>query len=353
MKRISTISILSFLLYSITLAQIYDIKKFLDQCPTNDPVIDTILKDFEIRLNDEIVTEFPCSEPVSALPVSSYSNPLIYLHTLRVIYYMDKHMVNHLPWTDTTLYVWMKDRVDGINIKDGVAGGYCCNEIDGKIFFVTGNADDFNREFDKKWIGISGNIDFFAHEVRHTDGNGYYHSSCCGITNGCDDKYDEADLGAYGIQYWLNKSWLSGLINVGARTSHTASEINEIINWHLGSVNNTFRNRFCEDIPDIINIEDIDIPLGAVPTFNKTIEFGTIKLYPNPLNYGSKLTIIAPGSQLHKIEVFNTSGLLIKTIKDFSLGEVIINTTDLKPNIYILKIQDSSENVSIQKLIIQ
>ncbi|MEA1898417.1 MAG: hypothetical protein U9N53_12230 [Bacteroidota bacterium] len=233
MKRIISLLIFAFSLNPFIYAQIDDIKSFLDQCPTNDPFIDTILNDFEIRLNDELVTDFPCYEPVSDMDVLDYSQPLITLQTLRVMYYMDKHMLDHLPWTDTTLYVWMKNGVDGINIKDGVIGGYCCSEIDGKKFFVMGNPDNSNREFDKKWMGISGNIDFFAHEVRHTDGDGYSHSSCCGIANGCDDEYNENDLGAYGIQYWLNKSWLTGFINVGARTSHSQTEINEIINWHL------------------------------------------------------------------------------------------------------------------------
>lgn len=351
MKKISTISLLCFVLYSITLSQIYDIKEFLDQCPTNDPVIDTILKDFEIRLNNEIVTEFPCTEPVASIPVSSYSNPLIYLQTLRVIYYMDKHMANHLPWTDTTLYVWMKERVDGINIKDGVAGGYCCEEIDGKIFFVTGNADDFNRGFDKKWIGIAGNIDFFAHEVRHTEGNGYYHSSCCGIASGCDEKYDEADLGAYGIQHWLNKSWLDGFINVGARTSHNTSEINEIINWHLGSAN-AMRNRFCQNIPELINLEDIELPLGAVTTSNRDMDWETITLFPNPIIAGQEITIISHSTQIDKIEVFNTGGVLVKIIDDPGINEVIFNTRNLPPDIYILKILDSSENMTFRKLIV-
>lgn len=253
------------MMYNLSFAQIYDIKLFLDQCPTNDPAIDTILNDFEIRLNGQIVTEFPCYEPVYSMKTEDYLNPLIYLQTLRVIYYMDRHKRNHLPWTDTTLYVWMKNNIDGINIVDGVIGGYCCSEIDGKIFFVTGNADDFNREFDKGWRGISGNIDFFAHEVRHTNGYGYYHSSCCGIPGGCDENYDENDLGAYGIQYWLNKAWLNGLINVGIRTSGTITEINDAINWHLSSLNSS-RTRFCNNIPEIVNKTDFDYPLGPGTT---------------------------------------------------------------------------------------
>ena len=46
----------------------------------------------------------------------------------------------------------MKDNVGGLNITDNVSGGYCCDSIDGKKFFVTGNQDESNREFDKYLI---------------------------------------------------------------------------------------------------------------------------------------------------------------------------------------------------------
>ena len=264
MKR--KLFLLTFLVFinNTVFTQIIDIKAFLDKCPTNDPAITTILNDFEIRLNGVKITEFPCSEPVSLMSVQNYTNPLIYLQTLRVIYYMDKHIVGkHFPWTDKSLYNWMKDNVNGINIKDGVSGGYCCETINGKKFFVTGNANDSNREHDKQWIGISGNIGFFAHEVRHAD-KGPGHSSCCGIPGGCDDKYDENNLSSYGIQYWLEKNWLDGTLYVGANISHNQSQINEIINWHLTAINNQFRNRFCNNIPDILKISDIIYPLGKI-----------------------------------------------------------------------------------------
>jgi hypothetical protein len=353
MRRVYALSVFLFFLNTLMYAQINDIKSFLNQCPTKDPIVDTILKDFEIRLNGKIVTEYPCSEPVSAMNVVNYSNPLIYLQTLRVIYYMDRQMIcPHLPWTDTTLYVWMKNGVDGISIRDGVTGGYCCEVIDGKKFFVTGNQNDSNREFDKKWIGISGNIDFFVHEVRHTDGNKYLHSSCCGITGGCDDSYNESDLGAYGVQYWLIKSWLNGFINVGARTSHSQSEINEIINWHLSALN-VSRNRFCSNIPDIINLKDITNPLGPGANYVKNVDLLKVSLFPNPINSGDVFTINVPNTLINKIEIFNTSGILIKTIKNKFIGEVTISTINLKPNIYIIKLHDSYEKIYYQKLIVK
>jgi len=350
MKKVYTVSVFGLFLNTLMFAQINDIKSFLDTCPTNDTVIGTILKDFEIRLNGNLVTEYSCTEPVSAMNTVNYSNPLIYLQTLRVIYYMDRNMTcPHLPWTDTTLYVWMKNRVNGINIKDGVSGGYCCEMIAGKKFFVTGNPDASNREFDKKWIGISGNIDFFVHEVRHTDG--YGHSSCCGISGGCDDIYNEANLGAYGVQYWLIKSWLTGFINVGARTSHSETEINEIINWYLSALN-VSRNRFCNNIPPIINLKDIINPLGPGSNFVENIDLSKVILFPNPINHGDLFTINIPDVIIYKIEIFNINGLLLKTIQNQMFGDLTISTINLEPNIYILKILDSNKKVYYQKLII-
>lgn len=351
-KRVNIISVLILLLNNVLFSQILDIKSFLDQCPTTDPVIDTILKDFEIRLNGNLITEFPCYEPVSSMNVANYSNPLIYLQTLRVIYYMDRKMIfPHLPWTDTTLYVWMKNNVDGINIKDGVTAGYCCEVINEKTFFVTGNPNESNREFDKKWIGISGNIDFFVHEVRHADGS-HGHSSCCGIAGGCDAEYNENNLGAYGVQYWLIKSWLNGFINVGARTSHTEPEIKEIINWHLSALN-VSRTRFCNNIPPVININDIKNPLGPIPTHVKTENLIKINVFPNPVNSGDNLTITIPEISINKIEIFNSMGMLLKVIEDNRSADVTISTINLKPNIYIIRIEDRNKKFYYRKLAVQ
>jgi hypothetical protein len=353
MKRASVISVFVIFLNISILAQINDIKSFLNQCPSNDPAIDTILKDFEIRLNGTKVLQFPCTEPVSSMYTEDYTNPLIYLQTLRVIYYMDKNIAGpHLPWTDTTLYVWMKDRVDGVNIKDGVIGGYCCEEIEGKKFFVTGNPDAFNREFDKYWRGIAGNIDFFAHEVRHTDGSSYYHTSCCGIAGGCDDSYNVSDLGAYGIQYWLNKSWLTGYLYVGARTSHSESEINDIISWHLSSMD-MFRSRFCNNVPAAVTINDITNPLSQITGLTENHERTEIKLFPNPLTNGGELNISIPNTEINKMEIISISGVLLQTVNNKMLETATINELNLKPGIYFIKIQTCNNKVFYEKLIIR
>jgi hypothetical protein len=335
---------------NIAFSQISDIKAFLNTCPVHDLATSTILADFEIRVNGVKITSFPCTEPVSSMAVANYTEPLIYLQTLRVIYHMDRGMTGkHLPWTDKYLYDWMKDDVDGIDVRDGVSGGYCCETLNGKILFVTGNSDDFNREFDKAWRGIAGNIDFFAHEVRHMDGTGYMHSSCCGRTNGCDNTYNESDLGPYGIQYWLNKSWLTGYINVGARASYTQTEIDEIIGWHLGSLTG-FRTDFCTNQPAIVNLADIPNPLGSVITLAEDVPAAKIKIYPNPISSGGSLTIDIPEA-FCKIEILNSSGVVLGTFENSS-GSLIIPIT-LKPDIYIIKAEDSSGNSIYQKMIVR
>jgi hypothetical protein len=59
MRRVYALSVFLFFLNTLMYAQINDIKSFLNQCPTKDPIVDTILKDFEIRLNGKIVTHVP------------------------------------------------------------------------------------------------------------------------------------------------------------------------------------------------------------------------------------------------------------------------------------------------------
>lgn len=218
---------------------ITDIGVFLDTCPTNDPVYAQLRSDFELRRNGVVVGAVACSEPVSAIPTAQYTDELIVLQGLRVIYYMDLGSTGHLPWTPGTLYQWMRSKIGGIEIRDGIAGGFCCETYNGRLFIVAGAQNDFNRDFDKTWQGISGNIAFYAHEARHVDG--YPHVSCCGITGGCDQEYDEANLGAYGIQHFLNRQWLHGDINVGFACL-PAQEFEETVNWHLGSLDGS---RFC------------------------------------------------------------------------------------------------------------
>lgn len=228
-----------------------NIYRLLGTCPTGDPAVTQILTDFKIRSNGLVVTQFPCAEPISSMAVSNYTDPLIVLQGLRVVYYMDRGMAGHLPWTPGTLYNWMKSQIKGIDVRNDTGGSYCCETFPDGTYIVVAAQNDFNRDFDRTWSGIAGNIDLYAHETRHVAG--YFHSSCCEISEGCDDTFDTNNLSAYGVQWWLNKAWLYGEINVGYACADSSTVLNAA-NWHLGACNSQFRSRFCTNQPPLLSM---------------------------------------------------------------------------------------------------
>src|ERR1044072_2004112 len=70
------------------LPYISNIKKLLDSCPTTDPAYAQIKKDFQIRRNGKIVMGITCPGNIPQLVLSKYTEELIILQTLRVIYYL-------------------------------------------------------------------------------------------------------------------------------------------------------------------------------------------------------------------------------------------------------------------------
>ena len=223
---------------------IENIESFLEACPNNDPHYAEIRNDFKIRRNGVLVGDVPCTEPVSKLPLSQYTEELIALQGLRAAYYMDHGKSGHLPWTSGTLYQWMKSKIGGINISDSTTYSYCCDQYGGQLYIVVKSSDDFNRDFDRYWRGIAGNIGLYAHETRHVDG--YGHVTCNGQT-GQDQSYNQNDLTPFGIQWWLEKSWLNGDIFVGSSCLDSA-EAQEIADWHWSSAG-VFSSRFCSTKP--------------------------------------------------------------------------------------------------------
>ena len=231
---------------------IHRIDRFLEQCPQSDPAFATITRDFEIRRNGVVAPIPPCTEPVSAMPVSQYTDTLVLLQGLRVMYHMDRGQSGHLPWASGTLYDWMKTKLRGFDIVGNTtqSGGYCCETIGGKYYMVYYPADDFNRDFDRSWMGLSDNIAFYSHEARHVDG--FPHVSCCGIANGCDETFDPANLSPYGIQWWLSELYLTGVIDVGVGCLPNAEQ-QDVRGWDLASVNSVYRDRFCTNAPAILD----------------------------------------------------------------------------------------------------
>ena len=230
---------------------ITNIEKFLETCPGSDPATSTILSDFEIRRENVKASFIPCTQPISKLPLKDYTDQLILLQALRVIYYMDRGMSGHLPWTKGTVYDWLKAKVHGFNITDQeTAAARCCGQIDGKLFVTMkplGN-DDFNRDRRRVWIGLQGLVALIGHERRHADGIG--HVTCKGSDN-MDQSYDEKNLSAFGVQWWLTRAWLNGTINIGLGCL-AKEKIDEIAEWHLSEAKGWREGRFCDSLPPVL-----------------------------------------------------------------------------------------------------
>ncbi|MDQ6799328.1 MAG: hypothetical protein M3041_00660 [Acidobacteriota bacterium] len=238
---------------------------FLDQCPDRDTAYLQIRSDFEIRRGRLPIGPLVCTEPVSTMPVSQYTDELITVQALRVMYYMDRGQSGHLPWTAGTLYDWMKSKIGGIDVEPN-SSSFCCSAYGGKTFITVGTRDDFTREIDKSFRGIADSIALLAHEARHVDG--FPHSSCCGIPFGCDNTFDPANLAPYGIQWWLTKMWLDGTVNVGFACVTPA---NDLVSgrWFALGLNEQYRTRFCRDNPPLVS--NPPVPFGACFERHRTV----------------------------------------------------------------------------------
>ena len=237
--------------------RISNIGKFLETCPASDPATATVLADFEIRRNNIPVKTIPCAQPVSELRLASYSDELMLLQALRVIYYMDRGRSGHLPWTKGTYYDWLKAKVQGFDINDKErAAASCCGEKDGKFFIsMAPLKDDKNgnltRELDREWKGLAGLVGLIAHERRHADGIGHVRCMVVGINqvnDNMDQSYDEKNLSSFGVHWWLVRAWLTGSINLGIGCL-AKNKIEEIAEFHMRFCNSVRETRFCDSPP--------------------------------------------------------------------------------------------------------
>lgn len=227
---------------------ISNIKTFLERCPNNDPAYSQIRADFTIRRDGAIVGNVPCSEPTAQIPISQYTDELFTLQALKTAYYMNTGSPNALQWTSKDLYAWMASFVGGINIRTGLGYAYCCDVFDGKKYVVLTSQPDDRRDGQRTWTGISGQVAIIAHETRHAEG-GYYHDSGCGIANGCDPTYDISNLGAFGVTYWLENSWMTGYLNVGIGCLPDAKNY---VSSNAFSCN-VIRDRFSTNKPPVVS----------------------------------------------------------------------------------------------------
>lgn len=231
---------------------IANIAAFLDQCPTDDPAYAQIRADFELRREGVPVGVIACSEPVSLMPVSVYTDELITLQALRVIYYMEGGRSVAYPWTGGSLYDWLKAQIGGINITAG--GSSCCDVFGGRWFIRLGAQNQWDRDDARYWPGLSLRIPLIAHEARHVDG--FPHVGGCPLfpsgAGGCDETYDEGDLSPYGIGWWLNARWLSGEIDVGFACLHALVRT-QYGEWHVDEAN-SLRGRFVSSPPPLLTL---------------------------------------------------------------------------------------------------
>ena len=206
-----------------------DLQAFADTCPQNDPYTPIIRRDFVIAKNEIPVGDIACTEPYSQMPPTEVTDELLILQSLRAMYYMDMGRSGYLPWTQLRLYDWVKSRIGGIDIIPNGVGAGCCTVLSGRTFIAVGGiagaaaftgstiAYQAGRRRDAV-LGMVETVSLFAHEARHTEGNGYPHVSGCPNSPtqlSCDETYDVSNLGAYGVAYYIESLWVSGAINLG------------------------------------------------------------------------------------------------------------------------------------------
>ena len=184
---------------------IYDVRAFLQKCPASDPVYALIRQNFELRLDDQIITTITCTEPLLEVPAGVNSEALEALQGFRLAYYMNDGTAGHLPWTSLGLYDWMVDNIAGINFKTAPGNLYCCDYFNGRPY-VARSISQFSGNFPATFPFIAATLAFYGHEVRHAD-FGPGHTNGCPTWPlptdplGCDVTYDLGNLGSYGVQY--------------------------------------------------------------------------------------------------------------------------------------------------------
>lgn len=234
-----------------------DIRNFLEQCPTTDPAYAHITHDFALYLEGSPdTTPITCTEPISSLPIDQLTDELIALQVMRTAYYMGMGTAGYLPWTPKGLYAWMTGNVAGVNFKMAAGQLYCCDSINGRLYISDSLLDASTRNDNRTWIGISDTLNYFAHEIRHADPGSPGHTNGCPAFPlptdplGCDFTYDLQNLGAYGVQYWLESKWALAYLNIGIGCAPPDIAMN-YATWNTNAANQ-FITRFVTNPPPMV-----------------------------------------------------------------------------------------------------
>ncbi len=175
------------------------VDEFFERCPTTKEIA-ALLTDISVTFEaDPTKGTLACKESEGSLDLTplqkrAYQSIMI----MKVI-----HFDSPLPWTDTNLYSWFIDTIDGIRFRADIAYSYCCEPANVINILVAENSYIL---LTGRWIdpelggGLMDTMVLFVHEARHNEGYGH---TC----NGQDDR-TIAEMGSWGVQYYLLQ-WLA------------------------------------------------------------------------------------------------------------------------------------------------
>jgi uncharacterized protein YjdB len=242
---------------------ITNIVQMLERCPANDPLFTRLQNDIQLRADGVLVTgNIPCSEPYSAQSSAQLTDELIALQAMRVAFYMGQGTAGRLPWTDRSFYLWITQNIGGINLKAGGGTVSCCESIAGRMYLSVPRMDEAQRLARREWPGISTSLAQFAHAIRRAQPGAPGLTSGCAAAPadpaGCEASYNLANLGPYGVQYWLQSNWATGFLNVGIACAPVVAE--SYAQSHADNANQ-LRSRFVTNPPPMVTLTP---PYGGV-----------------------------------------------------------------------------------------
>lgn len=259
---------------------IKNIATFLNTCPTMDGAYGLILRDTPVSFDGQVVAASTLAADVAAVckdkitlpkdggPTMRQREEFRVVQSLRTLYYMDNQGDTGCayPWTaGRSFYKWMVSEEGGIDVRDDQQFADCCeapvaggtkDQIAVKVPDIVAEPELYVGPLNFTWEGIATEISLLAHETRHEPippgpGNpSYLHTTCCplqtpGQPASCDQTYAEtSNMAPYAIQYWLNRAWLTGQVNVGYGCMPDADTTS-----YLAVSANGYIGRFCSIAP--------------------------------------------------------------------------------------------------------
>jgi hypothetical protein len=266
---------------------IKNIAAFLQVCPTADLAYPTIARDLSIRFDGNAVDSSALSKdvnqvcaymksPSGSAPSLRQDTEYSVLQALRTIYHMNNQVTQGVngcaypyPWTGNgSLYGWIVQNIGGVDIRDDITEADCCDSYNGRLFidFTVETADNVANDRLLPWATVAVRITGIAHETRHAQGSAYNHTTCApnppcpsqdgGTNPSCDASYNEANLSPYGIQYWLLRAWVNGIVTVGDQClpGDQAQQTASLFVQSANSYADTSNGNFCSNPPPVIAV---------------------------------------------------------------------------------------------------